>query len=369
MWKQLRELPGLYWDLRDLVLKELHSPARFRHPELWRHGFVSERQELYRFDTFDRSLFVSDFARHSYGRRVNHRRMVPVLANKYVFHEVLSHAFDEYLPRMRGVVLGGRFFPRVGKVGQEDDPVGTTALLGPFPSVVVKPIGGGGGGGVHVLRSTEQGLELDGRPCDLEQLQKFQASLDGYVISEFLVQHSYSSAIFAPSTNTIRVAALLDPSTSEPFIAVAVHRFGTGRSAPVDNATQSGITSMVDLDTGELGPSVWLTGDGDRVDSDTHRETGARIQGVVVPHWSDVKRLVSDLGRAFPFLPYVGWDIVVTQDGPRIIEGNHIMGTDIMQTHKALLADSRVRRFYATHGVTDRPSFARSVTRRFARAK
>lgn len=363
MLQQLRELPGLYWDLRDLVTKELHSPLRFRHLELWRHGFVSERHELYRFDTFHRSLFVSDFARHAYGRRVNHRRMLPVLSNKYVFHEVLSHAFDAYLPRLRGVVLAGRFFPRVDKAGQEDETVAVTELLGPHPSVVLKPIGGGGGSGIHLLRTTDHGLELDGRPCDLEQLQAFQASLDGYVVSEFLVQHSYAAAIFAPSTNTIRVAAFIDPSTGEPFIAIAVHRFGTSLSAPVDNATQSGITSMVDLDTGELGESVWLTGDGVRVTSETHRETGARIQGVVVPHWDDVKQLAFDLGRAFPYLPYVGWDIVVTEDGPRIIEGNHIMGTDIMQTHKPLLADPRVRRFYAAHGVIDRPSPARTVAR------
>lgn len=368
MWKPLKELPELYRDLRDLALKELHSPLRFRHPELWRHGFVSERHELYRFDTFDRSLFVSDFARRFHGRRVNDRRFLPVLSNKYLFHEVLSHAFDAYLPRMHGVVLGGRFFPRVDKAGQEGQPASITDVLGTVPGVVLKPIDGGGGAGVHVLRNTDRGLELDNRPFEGHQVEAFQTSLDGYVVNEFLVQHPYAAAIFAPSTNTIRIAALLDPTTEEPFIAIAVHRFGTARSAPVDNATQSGISSMVELDTGELGESVWMTADGARVRSGTHRETGAPIQGVAVPHWNDVKQLVFNLGRAFPYLPYVGWDIVVTEDGPRIIEGNHIMGTDIMQTHKALLADPRVRRFYATHRVTDRPPLGRSLKRLLTRS-
>jgi len=363
VWRPLKELPELYRDLRDLAVKELHSPLRFRHPELWRHGFVSERHELYRLDRFDRSLFVSDFARRFYARRVNDRRFLPVLSNKYLFHEVLSQAFDAYLPCMHGVVLRGRFFPRVDKAGQEGGAASVAELLGAGHGVVLKPIDGGGGAGVHVLRNTDEGLRLDGQPCEVHHIEALQAGLDGYVVSEFLVQHSYAAAIFAPSTNTIRVAALLDPTTEEPFIGIAVHRFGTSRSAPVDNATQSGISSMVDLDTGALGESVWLTDDGVRLGSDTHRESGARIRGVVVPHWNDVKQLVFELGRAFPYLPYVGWDILVTGDGPRIIEGNHIMGTDIMQTHKPLLADPRVRRFYAAHGVTDRQPLAQTVAR------
>lgn len=48
-----------------------------------------------------------------------------------------------------------------------------------------------------------------------------------------------------------------------------------------------------------------------------------------------------------PFLPYVGWDIVVDPLGSlKIIEGNHRSGVTILQIHQPLLRDPRIRDFF-----------------------
>lgn len=55
---------------------------------------------------------------------------------------------------------------------------------------------------------------------------------------------------------------------------------------------------------------------------------------------------------ALPFLNYVGWDVVVTDDGFKVIEGNN--NTDIeIQMHRrlGLLTQPRVQRFYEHHKV------------------
>jgi hypothetical protein len=56
------------------------------------------------------------------------------------------------------------------------------------------------------------------------------------------------------------------------------------------------------------------------------------------------------IGSGAPYLPYVGWDVVVTDDGIRILEGNSNSGLDGIQHYGPLLADPRVRRFYESRG-------------------
>lgn len=58
------------------------------------------------------------------------------------------------------------------------------------------------------------------------------------------------------------------------------------------------------------------------------------------------------LAGRFPQLPYVGWDIVVTDPGEfTVIEGNTCSGVRVFQVHRPLLDDPRVRRFYEHHDV------------------
>jgi hypothetical protein len=42
---------------------------------------------------------------------------------------------------------------------------------------------------------------------------------------------------------------------------------------------------------------------------------------------------------------------VVTEDGFRILEGNKYPDVHILQVHRPLLADDRIRAFYRRHGV------------------
>lgn len=52
-----------------------------------------------------------------------------------------------------------------------------------------------------------------------------------------------------------------------------------------------------------------------------------------------------------PFLPYVGWDIIVTDDGYRVLEGKAFSDVNVLQIHTPLLRDPRVHSFYKAHGI------------------
>jgi len=53
-----------------------------------------------------------------------------------------------------------------------------------------------------------------------------------------------------------------------------------------------------------------------------HPETGTPFDGFRLPRWSEAIALASSAQRSFPQLPTLGWDMALTDDGPRIIEAN-----------------------------------------------
>ncbi len=55
---------------------------------------------------------------------------------------------------------------------------------------------------------------------------------------------------------------------------------------------------------------------------DHHPGTGARVTGRVVPFWRETAQLAVDAHRTLPGRVFIGWDIAITADGPKILEGN-----------------------------------------------
>ncbi len=71
-----------------------------------------------------------------------------------------------------------------------------------------------------------------------------------------------------------------------------------------------------------------------------------------MPRGSGLEAQVLNLVRTFGFLNIVGWDVVVTESGSCLIEGNTtLVGARALQIHRPLLEDVRVRRFFEHYGV------------------
>jgi hypothetical protein len=142
-----------------------------------------------------------------------------------------------------------------------------------------------------------------------------------------------------------------DPLTREVFVPAAVHRFGARGTEPVDNWSRGGLSCEINIDTGMLGKGLRhpsRTG-GRMVPYRAHPDTGTIIEGQVVPHWADLIAGVNELMGLFPEFDYVAWDMLATPGGWVVIEGNDAMGVDVLQVHRGLLADPRVRHFVAHH--------------------
>jgi hypothetical protein len=128
----------------------------------------------------------------------------------------------------------------------------------------------------------------------------------------------------------------------------AAFRMAIGTNDTVDNFHAGGIAAAVDMKTGRLGPASNMglrPGVGWRT---VHPNSGAAIEGRILPLWPQVIDVATRAHAAFPDRVVVGWDIAILADGPVVVEGNIKPDLDIHQrVTRGPLGDGRLARLLA----------------------
>jgi hypothetical protein len=335
--------------LRDLVRREYQVIAATEMPlrerlALYRHGFTSEAGVMYDLSGDRHHLYLSDLAHALHAPLINGASN-PTLNDKVIFFHTMR-SLGAATPTIHGLV--GRHGIGWFESFPDHGGGGLLALLERDRELVLKPAAGGRGRGVVFLALHDGRLTVNGEPRERHALADLLTP--GTLISQRLRQGAWSDAIYPGATNTLRLMTMWDLDRSEPFVASASHRFGTEQSAPVDNVSKGGVVAGVDVETGVLGGAVTMPRAG-RLDRHTHHPgTGAPIAGVAIPGWRRMVEGVLAVSRRLPHIPYIGWDVLVTDDAWWIIEGNHYPDP-ACQMFGPLLADPRIRRFYEAYGV------------------
>jgi len=325
------------------------SSLRSRLIWRWRSGFKATSRTF--FDLAhgaqgDHSEYVPDTAYKPLAL-TNGLAARAVLGDKLLFERVVG----PYVPVPRTLSLIER-----GEVlaPTPDGPVrGLESLLEyvQTQAVALKPARGAKGKGVYSLR-WEGSLLLDGSPVARSEVAALVGTLDYYLVVPWIAQAGYAAAVFPDAGNSLRLITLRDPGENHrPFILAAVQKFGTRASAPTDNWSRGALFAPVDVETGVMraGLEDLAKTGGKPVWHSLHPDTGARIEGLEVPRWSQLSTAVLGFLEALPIFTYVGWDVMVTDTGFYIIEGNNAPVVVSLQLTRPALSDPRVRRFAAHH--------------------
>ncbi|HLV13170.1 MAG TPA: sugar-transfer associated ATP-grasp domain-containing protein [Trueperaceae bacterium] len=342
---RLKPLSGL----RSL-LAGTSSPASTRQRlKAWRHGFSGTTWLLFDLDNRSPADYVPDNKAAAMAA-IDGPVARSVLRNKLLFERVVGQfvrvpavlaAFE------RGVVTGLAPGWDVSDAAGVVDRVRSSG-----EGVALKPMDSSEGRGVHTLEVVDGRLLLDKREATDEEAVRAVAAADGALITELVRQDGFSANVFPGAVNTARVVTMIDPQDGQPFVASALHRFGTSRSAPTDNTSRGAIRCVIDVATGRLsrGGASWAFEDGRLAVFDAHPDTGVPLTGVTLEGWHEVVETLLGVVRRLPFLVYVGWDVALTTSGPVVIEGNHSPNIT-QQVAGPYLADPRVRRVLHRYGV------------------
>ena len=167
----------------------------------------------------------------------------------------------------------------------------------------------------------------------MDELLRHLASLSvkrDYIVQPRLANHPDLIDVNNGALATVRIVTCRNEAGGIEATDAAF-RMAIGKNNTVDNFHAGGIAAAVDLETGRLGPASNMglkPGVGWRT---VHPDSGAAIEGRILPLWPQVVDLALRAHAAFPQRVVVGWDIAILPDGPAVVEGNVKPDLDIHQ--------------------------------------
>lgn len=205
------------------------------------------------------------------------------------------------------------------------------------------------GKGFMLVKQEDKKFYLNNDPIEKNKLQEFILSLNQYLVTEFVVQHSYASAICSTSLNTLRFLCVWDEAKKEFFLARCFHRFGCSGNIVDNIGSGNGILAFVDVEKGELisEGSINYNHKGDKFVRDiVHPDHNIKLTGIQIPNFHKIKSKILEISNASSFMRYLGFDVAITEDSFKIIEINSLSSLDVTQQRVGFLTDPRIRKVF-----------------------
>lgn len=184
-------------------------------------------------------------------------------------------------------------------------------------NIIVKPLNGVGGQGIYKKTiATEK---------DLNDLYN---EIEGqHVIIEEVISQCEELAELNPSSvNTIRVCSV--EKGNKIYVTGALLRMGNGKGV-TDNYSSGGLAATIDVGTGIIiSPAVSQNNENYYV----HPYSNKIIIGLQIPRWNEVIESVKEAHSKITQLRYIGWDVVIREDGKiSFLEANTCSGVELQQ--------------------------------------
>lgn len=332
--------------------------------DMLRRGFLSQAASLYNLADYALDDYFSDWAKARmsmmYDRRNVRAGYHYGLNNKLFSTAILGRHVG--VPEIYAIVEHGRVVPLDEREGCMSSDSWFEATQRAGGRLVLKPSAGSCGRGVFFLDANEGGLLLNGARVTSEDVNALVKSLNEYIVVEFIQQGRYAAGLYPEATNTMRLVTIIDPETNCPYMPFAVQRIGRAASKPVDNWFQSGLSAEIDLQSGTLSRAAARETENRRlVWHESHPDTAAKICGAAVPRWDSIKREVLQTARRLAYFKFMSWDVVARDDDIVVIEADTVSAIDLLQVHRPMLKDERLRRFFEYHGYVKPKHGRRSV--------
>lgn len=270
--------------------------------------------------------------------RIYFFKVLPLL-NKHKAHVFLENKWLFYLHFSKQLIdtpkCYGLFHPLSGYTeaggkltrGEEIESLVKRNCLETF---IAKPVAGTNGRDVFKINVVEQDestqfvfREKFYDSCSLGKLfsDRIKESDNcGFLIQEYVKQHEMLEKLSPSACMNLRIVTMKDPAG---FIRVASASTRIGRvGSIVSNAGSGGMLAQVNLDNGSIircRSSAYI----DSLDLEFHPDTGVKIIESTIPFWREAVEMCIKAADLLPEISSVGWDVLVKDDGPVLLEGNH----------------------------------------------
>lgn len=334
----------VYW--KDTLQACLHAttiPLQYR---IWAvlNGFNPEAAWFKRISKSNKKDFLTD---HTYYKNTPYNDpKYMYMVGKDHFRETLKDYF-ECLPKYYAEIKNNTIEKKDawnesnGNIGASD----IINLLEKEKVLAFKRISGRSGAGFIVGRCQSiDSFTFNDAPYNRQEAEQYIATLDGYIVSEFVQQCSQYETIWSKTTHTLRVQTC-NVMNGKAEVVFAFLRFGSSKALHfVSHINAPGIyTAMIDIETGKTKTVLTPDEQGRVIHVTEHPDTGVNLV-CSVPHWNlVVSKCIEMHDKILPNLNWLGWDIMITDDGFRILEINTLSGLLGVEAVEPILASDRLK--------------------------
>ncbi len=308
------------------IIKILFSKSHFKVSLLKRiyyainGGFNADETVIFDLKRHKKE-YISEFEMHK-SRRINEPYNF-ILNNKIVCSDLLKQYIE--VPKTLCIKKKNIILSKEEKAENSDDVLN---IIKKYKSVFLKPISIGKGLGVCRLDYKNNKFYLNNQESNIEELKNIIENKKEWFIGNTIKQSEFLNNIYDKTSNTIRLITARNLETGKVDILYAVLRIGTKETIPVDNGSRGGLVSKIDIKTGKLSNAKSII---KICDFEKHPDSGNQIKNLQIPDWENIKKTFIDLMNKFPYLQFIAWDILLTENGPVVIEANNSSGLNIIQ--------------------------------------
>jgi len=288
-------------------------------------GFNSKRIIPYDFKKWNYKDYISDL--ETIKLTYINRPYSKLLRNKIIFSNFFRNYFRT--PEIYCLISKGKFIP-LSLHYNLDCYDQFLKLINLINKIILKPNYSSRGKGIIFIEKEGDNFKVNAKRMNSKELEDLLASLNNYLVCEFIEQGDFTKKLFPLTTNTIRINSFHNPVTSKTCLKYPMLRIGISSTYPIDNISQGGLFAFIDIDTGVLQEAHQIEYPGKIKKIKIHPESSSQIEGTKVPHWDIIRDSILKTAELIsPLLKIVGWDIIVTDDNFVVLEGNN--GPDFTQ--------------------------------------
>ncbi len=259
-----------------------------------------------------------------------HRYYIPtkesILIDNKLITEQVFRSLGISQPETLFKLINGRFFSGTMQEIFFDDIQNRISDDG-VQKIFVKPAMGLGAYGTYVFKRTENGTYITKDKIFFdESFLKEIGGRNDYIVQPGVEQHQKLSEIYPHALNTHRVVTEYSDGSVE--VLCAFLRIGRG-GADVDNASQTGIMTAIDIRTGKL--NNYALSYYNREYFERHPDTGFSFKNYDPDMWKEVRNFAIESAKKFPKFKHLGWDIGFSKNGPIAVETNLNFSIDSLQ--------------------------------------
>lgn len=285
----------------------------------------------------------NQFARHYYWRKLFLEPQREAWLNRFEHREIntLLDYFNQQLPFQR-VAHKVQFNEHCLAHGLPTPPILMAWKAGgersreiphdPASDVFIKPAADFGSVGALLIPYSpcSQRYQLGGRMLYwqdlLVEIGETHAQKCEYILQRRIRNGPASSAFGQDDVCNLRIVTGRLPNGTPELIASVMRVPSSYTTAGHDRNV---IFSSVNVKNGRMGKGLFRN---ITLPQFTHHpDTGHKIEGRPVPRWEEMVALVTRAHETFPWMPFIGWDVVDSDEGLVLLEGNAYWGADSAQ--------------------------------------